>query len=75
MIARLSLALILLALSWVCGQANLFLAPHNWTRGYSACVTEDSSGPCYWDATKRGNGLGHSFVVTPDQKIIVIPGR
>jgi hypothetical protein len=27
------------------------------------CVTEDSATNCYWDAAKRGNGKGKSFVV------------
>ena len=27
-----------------------------------ACVGEDTPGPCFWDATHRGNGLGRSFV-------------
>lgn len=25
------------------------------------CVTEDSAGPCVWDASSRGNGHGVSF--------------
>lgn len=25
------------------------------------CATEDSTGPCYWDARSRGNGQGQSF--------------
>jgi hypothetical protein len=32
----------------------------------AACATEDSDGPCYWDAAKRGNGDGVSFTVTAD---------
>ena len=28
-----------------------------------ACAEEDSSGPCYWNATTRGNGVGDSFTV------------
>jgi hypothetical protein len=41
----------------------------DWTRGYSACATEDSSGPCYWDAQDMGNGHGRSFVVTADGQL------
>lgn len=26
-----------------------------------ACVTEDSAGPCHWDAAYQGNGYGRSF--------------
>lgn len=40
------------------------------TRDYPPCVTEDSPGPCYWDAPTRGNGIGQSFIVTPDQTVI-----
>jgi hypothetical protein len=29
------------------------------------CVSEDSDGLCYWDASVRGNGSGHSFVAVP----------
>lgn len=25
------------------------------------CESEDSAGPCYWDAATRGNGIGRSF--------------
>lgn len=31
-----------------------------------ACVTEDSVGPCVWDAQTQGNGLGRSFSVDAD---------
>ena len=37
--------------------------------GYAPCANEDSMGPCYWDATKRGNGKGMSFVVTDDNEV------
>ena len=30
---------------------------------YVPCAEEDSAGPCFWDATKRGNGYGQSFYV------------
>lgn len=29
----------------------------------AACAEEDSAGPCYWNATARGNGAGESFTV------------
>lgn len=32
------------------------------------CKHEDSTGPCIWDARKRGNGKGRSFVVLPVNK-------
>lgn len=36
---------------------------------YAVCDLEDGSGPdqafpCYWDATRQGNGLGESYVLT-----------
>lgn len=37
--------------------------------GYVPCAQEDSVGPCYWDATVRGNGKGKSFVVTDDNEV------
>ncbi|QFG25415.1 hypothetical protein [Actinomadura sp. WMMB 499] len=33
---------------------------------YPPCVTEDSPGPCYWDAEIQGNGEGRSFLVHAD---------
>lgn len=38
-------------------------------RGYMPCEREDSVGPCYWDATRDGNGRGKSFVVTDDNEV------
>lgn len=29
------------------------------------CATEDSTA-CYWDASQRGNGTGHSFIAVTD---------
>ena len=37
------------------------------------CPTEDSNG-CYWDASTRGNGLGHSFIATNDGEVIWLDG-
>lgn len=37
--------------------------------GYVPCANEDSVGPCYWDAAKRGNGQGTSFIVTDDNEV------
>lgn len=33
--------------------------------GLRPCATEDST-DCYWDATTRGNGRGHSFIALAD---------
>lgn len=32
------------------------------------CTSDDGSGPrpCYWDATKQGNGKGTSFTINAD---------
>lgn len=42
---------------------------------YPACATEDSAGPCYWDATKSGNGLGRSFTVEADGSVTYLNPR
>ena len=34
-----------------------------------ACVGEDTPGPCFWDATHRGNGLGRSFVIDAEGSV------
>jgi len=36
------------------------------TYGYAPCEYEDSPGPCYWDASTMGNGVGQSYVVHAD---------
>jgi hypothetical protein len=45
------------------------LIVHAREMGYRACAHEDSVGPCYWNATKRGNGKGYSFVITDDGEV------
>ncbi|MDB5716520.1 MAG: hypothetical protein JWO15_3917 [Sphingomonadales bacterium] len=32
---------------------------------YTACVEEDQTTPCVWVASRMGNGIGRSFIVTP----------
>lgn len=39
------------------------------TYGYAPCEFEDSPGPCYWDASTMGNGIGNSFVVHADGSV------
>ena len=39
---------------------------------YVPCVEEDSPGPCYWDAARRGNGQGTSFIVNNDQTVTYV---
>jgi hypothetical protein len=75
MFARFSAALSVLALATACSTVTPAVASHGWTHGYTACITEDSPGPCYWDAAKRGNGSGRSFLVNPDQKVIYVSER
>ena len=31
------------------------------------CPTEDSPGPCFWDASERGNGTGRDFWIDANQ--------
>jgi hypothetical protein len=33
------------------------------------CLEEDSAGPCFWDASTRGNGVGVSFTVDGSQVV------
>jgi hypothetical protein len=37
------------------------------------CPTEDSVGPCVWNAAASGNGLGESFRVNADQSVTYLP--
>ena len=39
---------------------------------YVPCAEEDSPGPCYWDAARRGNGHGTSFVINNDQTVTYV---
>ena len=39
---------------------------------YVPCAEEDSPGPCYWDAARRGNGHGTSFIVNKDQTVTYV---
>ena len=39
---------------------------------YVPCAEEDSPGPCYWDAARRGNGEGNSFIVNKDQTVTYV---
>lgn len=47
----------------------LSLAASTMSAGVPPCVEEDSAGPCYWDATTRGNGVGVSFTVDSSQVV------
>lgn len=38
-------------------------------RPLPACQSEDSAGPCVWDATSRGDGKGLSFWVDEQQRV------
>ena len=39
---------------------------------YIPCAEEDSPGPCYWDAARRGNSHGTSFIVNNDQTVTYV---
>ena len=39
---------------------------------YAPCAEEDSPGPCYWDAARRGRGQGTSFIVNNDQTVTYV---
>ena len=39
---------------------------------YVPCAEEDAPGPCYWDAARRGNGQGESFIVNQDQTVTYV---
>lgn len=64
-IVLLIVAAVLSVLTALGGTVSDDTAP-DWQRGYPPCAAEDSPGPCYWDATERGNGAGRSFVVHAD---------
>lgn len=46
-------------------QLDLELAEN----AYEPCLSEDSDGPCLWNAAERGNGIGASFVRNADGSI------
>jgi hypothetical protein len=39
------------------------------------CATEDSPGPCLWDAAFSGNGHGRSFLRRADGRVRYLPPR
>ena len=42
------------------------VTPSPVSAAYPPCESEDSDGPCRWDASKSGNGKGRSFTVEAD---------
>jgi hypothetical protein len=50
------------ALSVVTPIAYHAITTHPTVQAAAPCATEDSPGPCFWDAQTRGNHLGHSFI-------------
>jgi len=67
-VAALTGCLLGLPLGHVAADASTRPLPQH--RGYHACEWEDSPGPCWWDAGSAGNGRGHSFYVTRDQRVV-----
>ena len=51
------------------GPVRPAIVLHAIEEGYFPCASEDSVGPCYWDATRAGNRQGKSFVVTDDNEV------
>lgn len=66
---RKAVATTITAIAILTGCTTTHTTATDWTRGYQPCATEDSTGPCYWDATRQGNGKGRSFTVTADGKV------
>lgn len=52
----------------------LLTAPTHHTTTLKPCKYEDSPGPCYWNARKRGNHKGRSFIVTKSGKVYYVKG-
>ena len=44
-------------------------------RSLKPCAYEDGPGPCVWDARHRGNGVGKSFVVRRDGRVVYVTHR
>lgn len=63
-----------LALS-ACAPASATAPVEDWPTTYPPCPTEDSSGPCFWDAKAQGNGHGRSFWVLSDGTVIHVIER
>lgn len=40
-----------------------------------ACAQEDSPGPCRWDASTMGNGIGLSYTVDAQQVVHYVSGK
>lgn len=58
------LALASVAIGWA-----LLAPPTVAERERQPCATEDSAGPCHWDASERGNRQGRTFTVHADQSV------
>jgi hypothetical protein len=67
--AAVAVAITLLAGGTVAAEAK-GNAPSWAPKGYKACATEDSAGPCYWDASKRGNRKGLTFYVRKSGTVV-----
>ena len=52
--------------------APLVAAPAEAARSFKPCAREDGPGPCVWDAKHRGNGIGHSFILRRDGRVVYI---
>lgn len=43
-----------------------------WDKTWDRCPTESDSRNCVWNAKRKGNGIGQSFIVTTKGRIIRI---
>lgn len=69
---RISVVALLAAAAAVSTTTPAQAAKPVWAQAGAAfrpCATEDSDGPCYWDAKVRGNGAGRSFWVDAQQRV------
>lgn len=58
-----------LTVATACGTGHQVHESPKPTIKSTPCATEDSPGPCYWDAQHRGNGKGKSFRVLKNGKV------
>lgn len=50
-------------------------APAQAARTLEPCAYEDGPGPCVWDAQHRGNGIGRSFIMRRDGRVVYVTHR
>lgn len=56
-------------------RSELYTAPEKIRGPHVPCLTDegpDAQQGCVWDAVHRGNGVGHSFLITPAGRVVRI---